>query len=223
MKSVGLRIEPEDGAFPGVDRVLAALPDVRRDDVYVLDRLGDGTYAMLYRVVGGDGDELPGVLADHEEVLEFDVVDAGDRRHYVFVNVLARESVDALLDVVEAHRLLLDPPFHVTADGIRATVSGDPDSLREAFVDVDELDVSIEVEWTGGFQPDEPSPLARLTDRQREALQVAHRLGFYETPREASYEEIGEALDCAPSTANELLRRAEACVVDELLDEYADS
>ncbi|WP_440989346.1 helix-turn-helix domain-containing protein [Haloarchaeobius baliensis] len=218
MKSVGLRIEPEDGAFPGVDTVLAALPDVRRDGLYVLDRLGDGTYAMLYRVVGGDGDELRAVLADHEEVLEFDVVDAGDRRHYVFVNVLARESVDALLDVVEAHRLLLNPPFRVTDDGLCVTVSGDPDSLREAFTDVEDLDISLTVEWTGGFQPDAPTPLARLTDRQREALQVAHRLGFYETPREASYEEIGTELDCAPSTANELLRRAEACVVDALLD-----
>jgi predicted DNA binding protein len=218
MKSVGLRLEPEDGAFPGVDAVLAALPDVQRDGLYVLDRLGDGTYAMLYRVVGGDGDELRGVLADHEEVLEFDVVDAGDRRHYVFVNVLARESVDSLLDVVEAHRLLLNPPFHVTDDGLRVTVSGDPESLREAFADVDGLDVSIEVEWTGGFQPDEPTPLVRLTERQREALRVAHRLGFYETPREASYEEIGAALDCAPSTANELLRRAEARVVDALLE-----
>ncbi len=215
---MGVRVEPEDGAFPGVDTVLAALPDVRRDGLYVLDRLGDGTYAMLYRVVGADGDELRGVLADHDEVLEFDVVDAGDSRHYVFVNVVGREPVDALLDVVEDHRLLLTPPFHVTADGLRVTVSGDPGSLREAFADVDALDVVVEVEWTGGFQPDEPTPLARLTDRQREALRVAHRLGFYESPREASYEEIGTELDCAPSTANELLRRAEACVVDALLE-----
>jgi predicted DNA binding protein len=217
MKSVGLRLEPDDGAFPGIDTVLAALPDVRRDGLYVLDRLGDGTYAMLYRVVGGDGDQLRDVLADHDEVLEFDVVDAGDRRHYVFVNAVAREPVDALLDVAEEHRLLLTPPFHVTDTGLTVTVSGDPESLREAFAAVEALDVSIEVEWTGGFQPDEPTPLARLTDRQREALQVAHRLGFYETPREASYDEIGAGLDCAPSTANELLRRAEACVVEALL------
>lgn len=220
MKSVGLRIEPENGAFPGVDAALAGLPDLRRDGLSVLDRLGDGTYAMLYRVVGGDVDDLRGVLADHDEVLEYDVVDAGADRRYVFVNVLARESVDALLDVVEEHRLLLDPPFRVTEDGLRVTVSGDPDSLRGAFTAVDDLDVSIEVEWTGGFRPEEPTPLSRLTDRQREALRVAHRLGFYETPRRASYEEIGAALDCAPSTANELLRRAEARVVDALFDEF---
>lgn len=218
MKSVGLRIEPGDGAFPGVDALLAERPDVQRDGLYVLDRLGDGTYAMLYRVVGDDSAELRAALADHEEVLEFDVVDAGDRRQYVFVNVLAREAVDALLDVVEEHRLLLDPPFRVTSDGLRVTVSGDPESLREAFAAVEDLDVAVSVEWTGGFEPGRPTPLARLTDRQREALRAAHRLGFYETPRRASYEEIGAELDCAPSTANELLRRAEAGVVDALLD-----
>ncbi|WP_435346880.1 helix-turn-helix domain-containing protein [Haloarchaeobius sp. HRN-SO-5] len=218
MKSVGLRLEPADGAFPGVDEALANLPGVRRDGLRNLERLGDGTYAMLYRVVGGSADDLDAVLAAHEDVLQHDVVPAGEDRHYVFVNVVGRESVDALLDIVEEHRLLLDPPFRVTDDGVRVTVAGPAESLQAAFADAAEVDVPVEVEWTGGFAPEESSVLARLTGRQREALSTAHGLGFYETPRRASYEEIGRALDCAPSTANELLRRAEAALVDAVLD-----
>jgi predicted DNA binding protein len=58
---------------------------------------------------------------------------------------------------------------------------------------------------------------ARLTERQQEALVRAYELGYYETPRSVSFEEVAAELDCASSTANELLRRAEATVVEAVL------
>jgi predicted DNA binding protein len=56
-----------------------------------------------------------------------------------------------------------------------------------------------------------------LTDCQRTALEPAHDLGFYETPRTVTYDDIAAELGCAPTTANELLRRAESRIVEALL------
>jgi len=42
-------------------------------------------------------------------------------------------------------------------------------------------------------------------------------MGFYERPRAVSYEDIAAELDVATTTANELLRRAEARVVDAVV------
>ncbi|MCT9097325.1 helix-turn-helix domain-containing protein [Haloarchaeobius sp. HME9146] len=218
MKSVGLRLRPAEGAFPGVDEALAGIPGVTREGIQHLEWLADGTYAMLYRVSGGDEVAIGEVLTAHDEVLQHDMVSAGADQYYVFVNVAEQESVSALLQILDEHRLLLDPPLRVTDDGLCVTVAGDGDALQAAFADVTDVEVPIEVEWTGGYRPGEPAALSRLTDRQREALEAAHSLGFYETPREASFEDIGEALSCSPSTANELLRRAEARVVSSLLD-----
>ncbi|WP_435358885.1 helix-turn-helix domain-containing protein [Haloarchaeobius sp. DFWS5] len=225
MNAVGLKLRPVDGAFPGVDEALAAIPGVSREGILNLEWLADGSYGLLYRVTGGDEADIRAVLADHPEVRQHDVVGAEDESHdgtgashYVFVNVAEREPVSALLAIVDEHRLLLDPPFRFTEDGISVTVAGDAEALQAAFGAATETDVPVEVEWTGGFHPEEPSALARLTDRQREALEAAHALGFYENPRKVSFEDIGAALDCAPSTANELLRRAEAAVMSAVLE-----
>lgn len=52
-----------------------------------------------------------------------------------------------------------------------------------------------------------------LTDRQLAALSAAVDVGYYELPRTGSVADVAAELDCAPSTAGELLRRAERAVV----------
>ncbi len=47
-----------------------------------------------------------------------------------------------------------------------------------------------------------------------EYIQAALSLGYYGVPRTASHEDVAEELDCAPSTAAEHLRKAEATVIE---------
>jgi predicted DNA binding protein len=65
---------------------------------------------------------------------------------------------------------------------------------------------------------DEGSRAAVLTDRQRECLRVARRLGYFEVPRTATLAEVAAALDVDPSTASETLRRGTARVLAWFLD-----
>lgn len=62
------------------------------------------------------------------------------------------------------------------------------------------------------------SVFAKLTPRQTEAMQVAYFSGFFEWPRESTGEELAEALDVSPPTFLEHLRRAEAKLVDTVMD-----
>ncbi len=52
-------------------------------------------------------------------------------------------------------------------------------------------------------------PLAELTDRQREVVETAYELGYYEVPREAPTDAVAAELDLDPSTVAEHLQRAE--------------
>lgn len=56
-------------------------------------------------------------------------------------------------------------------------------------------------------------PSSGLTARQADALEVAHRLGYYRFPRRGHLGDVGKALGVGRSTVAELLRRAEAKVV----------
>lgn len=57
-------------------------------------------------------------------------------------------------------------------------------------------------------------PREGLSYEKREALEAAVLAGYYETPRDATLEELAEHLDLARSTLRYRLRRAEAWLVD---------
>lgn len=217
MKAARLLLRPADGAFPGIDEALAALEDVRRDQLVNLEWLADGSYAMLYELSADTETTIESVLTDHHDIHQYDLVRAGDHTIYAFVHVAERDSLSTLLAITERHAILLDPPFSFTDDGVVVTVTGHADALQAAFAEATEQ-IDLDVQWSGTYEPDAATPFSLLTDRQRQALRAAYDLGFYENPRQTNYEEIGNALQCAPSTANELLRRAEATLVAAVID-----
>lgn len=55
-----------------------------------------------------------------------------------------------------------------------------------------------------------------LTDRQREVLTTAERMGFFSYPREANAAEVAAALDISDSTFIEHLTTAQAKLLDEV-------
>ncbi|RXK50442.1 helix-turn-helix domain-containing protein [Halorientalis pallida] len=218
MRAVELRLLPDGQAFPGVDAAIGSVEGVRREALVALEWHSDGTYALLYRLAGDDAAALDAVFRDRADVYDYDVIDGGDGQLFAFVHVSERETLSELLAIAESYALLLDPPFRYTDRGVRVTVAGTEAALQAAFAEAIDR-IAVEIEWTGEYTPDEPGYLGRLTDRQREAVLVAHELGYYETPRATSFEAVAEELGCAPSTANELLRRAESVLLDALLAE----
>lgn len=58
----------------------------------------------------------------------------------------------------------------------------------------------------------------RLTDRQREVVRTAQRLGYFEYPRDADAEAVAAAVGIARSTFAEHLAAAQRQVFDELVD-----
>jgi predicted DNA binding protein len=217
MRAVELQLLPEGGAFPGVDQTIADLPAVEREALTNLGWHSDGSYTLLYRLRAPAVDPLRAALDGHEDVKRYELVEEG-KRLYTFLHVSEREALSELLSIAEEHALMLDLPFQFTSQGVRVTVAGEEEALQAAFAAATDR-IAVDVEWTGGYSPGRPSALNRLTERQREALTTAYEMGYYEKPRAVSFEEVAAELDCASSTANELLRRAEATVVDAVLAE----
>lgn len=216
MRAIEIHLKPKNGAFPGVDKSLSALDAVVREAMVNFDWHSDGTYTLLYRLSGTDTGTVRDTLANHDEVLSYEIIAEGENRIYVFVHVTERETLTELFRIAEENALLLDPPFQYTDSGLRVTVAGNDEALQTAFAETTDK-IAVDVESTGSYVPEEPDYLDRMTDRQYETLVTAYEMGYYETPRNVSFEEVAEELDCAPSTANELLRRAESELVDAIL------
>ena len=56
-----------------------------------------------------------------------------------------------------------------------------------------------------------------LTERQREIVQTAYSMGYYEVPRSSSTEDVAERVGLDPSTVAEHLQRAEQNLLGEIL------
>ncbi|WP_411718718.1 helix-turn-helix domain-containing protein [Natronomonas sp.] len=59
---------------------------------------------------------------------------------------------------------------------------------------------------------------SRLTERQREVLETAHRMGYFEHPKGANAGEVADALDITTSTFSEHLSAAQSKLLDAILD-----
>jgi hypothetical protein len=96
----------------------------------------------------------------------------------------------------------------------RETVRQVVGSLRETF------DVELRRLVTSGGRTarDDTTVVdrGRLTGRQREVVETAHRLGYFDYPRRATAEAVATALDVSPSAFAETLRAAERALLDEL-------
>lgn len=58
----------------------------------------------------------------------------------------------------------------------------------------------------------------RLTDRQREVLETAHRMGYFEHPKESNAGEVAATLDITTATFSEHLAAAQSKLLNAILD-----
>ena len=75
----------------------------------------------------------------------------------------------------------------------------------------------IEVLETGEHHPELGDLFLSLTERQREVLETATDLGYYDNPRQATHDDIAADVDASPSTVGEHLRKIEARVFGHLV------
>lgn len=140
----------------------------------------------------------------------------GDGGTYAFVHQTEYEFPEPLLEVVADAHVVYLPPIRFFEDGsVEFEAVGESDHLSAFHDELSEL-IDVTIERVTGF--DRWRSPATLTDRQRAALDAALAVGYYEVPRTGTVEDVAEYLDCAPSTAGELLRKAEASVIRGFAD-----
>jgi len=97
-------------------------------------------------------------------------------------------------------------PFEVRDGRVRVTLVGDNEQVKE-FLENRVVNYKVLSLTDAKFSP--YSPISRLTEKQQEAISIAFRLGYFDTPRKISADELAAKLGLASSTLAVHLRRAE--------------
>ncbi|ELZ35108.1 DNA binding protein [Halogeometricum pallidum JCM 14848] len=154
------------------------------------------------------------LLAAVETASATDLVEADDGT-YAFVRQTDYEFDDDLMAVVSASRAVFLPPVTFRGDGTATFEAvGEHGALSEFYGALGEL-TEVRIERVHDFRRGASPPT--LTDRRREAVSAAAAVGYYDVPRTGTVADVAAELDCATSTAGELLRRAESTLVAEFV------
>ena len=159
-----------------------------------------------------DGDRAAtATLVDAVESVQHRTFVEDEDGTYVVLRQREYEFAGAILEAVaDAGVIFLPPVVFLDTGVVQFEAVGEATALSAFHDDLATLG-DVAIERVREFER-QHSPSA-LTDRQRAALETGLAVGYYEVPREGTVEDVAAELDCAPSTAGELLRKAEAAVI----------
>lgn len=154
------------------------------------------------------------VLDDLAYVDQWNHVTERDDSHVYVISFTAPDLPDSLEETAADLVGTCDP--EVDERGATMSLVGPHEAISGQLSEYEQAGVSPDLQRIGGYDgPD--YPLDDLTDRQREVIERAWEMGYYEVPKEASAEEIATELDLDSSTVNEHLQRAERNLLGQLL------
>lgn len=213
MKTIALRLDPDEASRHPMHAFVAEHPDFGPTRLIQWNpRIGERN-VLLFHIDGPPEPFLP-VLdgVDTAEVVEPSAESAVDG-FYLYVRERLTERDRGLVEAFADENVVVVPPVVYDTDGaMRFSVVGTGDALGSAVDRTpDGVDVSVRRVRSGAGTAVDPS--AGLTERQREVVAAAVDAGYYAEPREATVADVGDRVGCAPSTAAEHLRRAEATLV----------
>lgn len=209
MRYVTVLLRHDPAELHPVERRLAEDPALTRQAMHAVEELPDGSIVLLTEVAG-DLDRYREIMADSPAVHEFAV--SGDDSGYCYSHVAASPQVERLLEAQRNAEFVVEMPVEYTEDGAqRVTLVGREEAFEGAAMDLPD-GVEMELVSTGPYSPEAESVFADLTDRQREVLEAALALGYYETPREATLADVASEVDVEPGTVGKHLRAVESKV-----------
>ena len=100
--------------------------------------------------------------------------------------------------------------------GATMSLVGPHDAISGQIGEYEQAGVSPTLQRIGGYEGPE-HPLDELTARQREVIETAWKMGYYEVPKEVSADDIAAEIDLESSTVNEHLQRAERNLLGQFL------
>ena len=215
MQYLKLTLTPTERAIHPVDEFIADHEGATREELLHVDARNDGTTVLLYRMEG-DRESLDEALASNGDITDHEVVDVEEGGFHAFIQTCSAEQGSALLRIAHENALIVDTPLVFTEDGLRTTLVGTHGNLREALGTLPN-ELHFQVDNAGPYVPGGEDLLSPLTDRQLEVFETAVEEGYYDVPRQATHKDIANCLDCAPSTVDEHLRKAESRVVSGLV------
>ena len=199
------------GEFP-LGSIFESMPEVTVE----LERLvpqGSRTIPYVW-VRGTEAESIELEFESHPGVTDIRLIDNVDDEHLMRAQWV-REYDGLLAALSEADLTVLSGVG--TADGWRFEVRGDAkEAIGEFRTRQQEYDIPVDISTIHALDPIRGDSY-ELTETQREALVLAHEEGYFDTPRQASLEDLATELGITQQSLSSRLRRGHRRLIDKTL------
>ena len=182
---------------------------------------GSKPFALTFWASGGDFEAFEVGLADDPTVDSADVLaSVGDQRLYQ--SELTPEGSDQMTYHAWADLGGVFVSSNRVNDGWRIRIRfPDREALREYVEYCEQRNLTLDLRqlYDAGR---ETGGAVGLTDRQRETLQTATEMGYFQVPRQAELEDLAEVLGVSRQAVSERLRRATETLVRATVSDDGD-
>jgi DNA-binding CsgD family transcriptional regulator len=174
-------------------------------------------FAAIFRIEFDDEDARVEDLID-DDIIELQELDReqGGARTYFIKSRPSRRAEE--VETMNAGGYL-SVPFEIKDEKARMTYLGNGKQIKSFLGSIEKLGVKYRVTSLSDAKFPRGSPMEQLTDRQRQVLVTAYRLGYYDHPRRISSQQLADRLKIGSSTLVEHRRRAEKLLLSELIGE----
>ncbi|WP_267643679.1 helix-turn-helix domain-containing protein [Haloarchaeobius amylolyticus] len=183
-----------------------------REEIYHLNVLADGSVVLLGRV-RGDLEVVRRLLDEEADVLGYSISQADGRSGLAYVHARPPPEMKEFLQLPRTHEVLFDFPLESTSDGrLEVVMIGETNAVLQEALAAIPGELAVRVERIGPYPDPREQVVSLLTDRQREVLDVALDLGYYDIPRQATHRDIADQLGLSVGTVSEHLQKVESTV-----------
>jgi hypothetical protein len=195
---------------------LETMKKIKSFEMLHILRLDSSETAAIFRLESKDdsmtGEELLKSLL-HNIKIEYQLLEHERGACIFFIKGKSAPSSSGTFNKSGMYPML---PFAVRDGKVRVTLVGDNEQVKE-FLETRGVNYKVLSLTDAKFSLN--SPISRLTEKQQEAISLAFRLGYFDTPRKVSADELAAKLGLSSSTLAVHLRRAERRLLAEMLNE----
>ncbi len=112
----------------------------------------------------------------------------------------------------------LFPPLEIADGKVKFSFLGSPQQVKAFCEGIDKIGMRYRIILLTDLNFSPISPLNQLTEKQREVLITAYKMGYYDIPRKLNSDDVAEKLKLANSTVVEHLRKAEHRLIRQILE-----
>jgi ribosomal protein S13 len=127
-------------------------------------------------------------------------------------------SLSSVLSMIGLESGYLFPPLGIGDGKVKFSFLGSEHQIKAFLEGIDGLGVHYKILLLSDLNLSPISPLNQLTEKQRDVLITAYRMGYYEVPRTTSSQQIAKKLGLVDATVVEHLRKAEQRLIRQIIE-----